>query len=67
MKDNFIINQGGKDCRCLLMELLGVSIDNLCYDENNDILNTKIVKKIIKDILLGLVDLHKKIIFYIQI
>ena len=48
------------------MELLGVSIDNLCYDENNDILNTEIVKKIIKDILLGLVVLIK-IIFYIQI
>ena len=64
MKDNFIITHGGKDCRCLLMELLGVSIDNLCYDENNDILNTEIVKKIIKDILLGLVVLHKNHILH---
>lgn len=64
MKDNFIIKNGNKDCRCLLMELLGVSIDNLCYDENNEILTTKIVKKIIKDILLGLEVLHKNQILH---
>lgn len=64
MKDNFIFKINNKECRCLLMELLGDSLDKLCYNENDNLLTTKLVKKIIRDIISGLVLLHKNNILH---
>jgi serine/threonine-protein kinase SRPK3 len=59
MLDNFYITYNDNSCRCILMEILGDPIEKLCYEENNHLIDTKLVKKIISDILHGLNELHK--------
>lgn len=64
MLDNFYIIHNKRECKCILMEILGDSIDKLCYKENDDIISAKLFKKVIKDILLGLEVLHRNNILH---
>ena len=64
MIDHFSIKLHGKIYQTILFELLGQSIGYLCYKENDNIINTKIVKNVIKDILNGLVSIHQKNIIH---
>ena len=64
MVDNFTIKLNGKEYQSILFELLGPSVGYLSYKENDDIINTKIIKNVIRDILNGLDNIHKKNIIH---
>ena len=64
MIDNFSIKLHGKVYQTILFELLGQSVGYLSYKENDNIINTRIVKNVIKDILNGLVSIHQKNIIH---
>ena len=59
MYDNFDIKLEGVFYKCIVFELLGDSIDNLFYQEN-DIVSLELFKKVILDILKGLNHIHQK-------
>lgn len=64
MVDNFTIKLNGKEYQSILFELLGPSVGYLSYKENDDIINTKIIKNVIRDILNGLDNIHEKNIIH---
>lgn len=60
MYEYFDIKIEGVLYKCILFELLGDCIDNLFYEENDNIISLKIFKKVILDILKGLNNIHQK-------
>lgn len=64
MIDNFTLKLNGKEHKSILFELLGPSVGYLSYKENDDIINTKIIKNVIRDILNGLDNIHSKNIIH---
>lgn len=60
MLDNFGAKIGGILCRCMVLELLGNNIAQLCYSEHDNKLNTKIIQQVIYGVVKGLDDIHSK-------
>ena len=64
MIDNFSIKLHGIIYQTILFELLGPSVGYLSYKENDEIINTNLVRNVIRDILQGLDKIHKKNIIH---
>jgi serine/threonine protein kinase len=60
MIDNFDIKIEGRNRKAILLELLGNSLSHLVYGENDDIINSDMIRKIMKSLLVGINVLHKK-------
>lgn len=60
MYEHFDIKIEGVFYKCIIFELLGDCIDNLFYEENDDIVTLDLFKKVILDILKGLNYIHQK-------
>lgn len=58
--DSFSIKINGIITRCMLLELLGYSVSCLCEEDNDDIINTNLIKKVIRDMVSGLNTIHQK-------
>jgi len=67
--DSFLVDINGNKCYCLILELLGDCILTLGnkYHELDTYIPDIIIKKIIKDILLGLTELHSSKIIHIDL
>ena len=59
MIDNFEVKINGRMRKAILFELLGDSLGNLVYEENDDIINIFIIRKIMVSLLEGIDILHK--------
>ena len=60
MVDNFEIKLEGKTQKAILLELLGNSIGYLTYEENDNFVNLDMIRKISKQMLIGINELHSK-------
>lgn len=58
--DNFSIKLNGLNCQCMILELLGPSVGLICEEDYDSVLNTKIIRKIIYDLVKGLEIIHSK-------
>lgn len=59
MIDNFEVKIEGRIRKAILFELLGDSLSNLVYEENDDIINISIIRKIMISLLEGINILHQ--------
>lgn len=60
MIDNFDIKIDGRNRKAILLELLGNSLSYLVYEENDDIITSNMIRKIMKSLLEGINVLHNK-------
>jgi serine/threonine protein kinase len=60
MVNYFDIKIDGKMKKAILLELLGDSLGNLVFEDNDDIINMDMIKKIMKSILEGINSIHNK-------
>ena len=60
MIDNFDIKIDGRNRKAILLELLGNSLSHLVYEENDDIITSDMIRKIMKSLLAGINVLHNK-------
>ena len=58
--DSFSIKIGGLMSQCMVLELLGPSVGLICEEDYDNLIDTKIIKKIIYDLVKGLEVIHSK-------